>query len=61
VLKYTTKDIHAVILTESFANLLKNQELALEVLRNFAINKNPSHSSSNKKYELASSLNSLLN
>ncbi len=28
-------------MTEAFANLMKNYELSLEVLRNFANNKNP--------------------
>lgn len=39
ITKYIVDNIHAVILTDAFANLLKNHELSLEVLRNFAVNK----------------------
>jgi len=41
IIKFIIDNIYSVILTDSFASLLKNLDLSLEVLRIFATNKNP--------------------
>lgn len=48
ITKYIVDNIHAIILTDSFANLLtKNHELSLDVLRSFALTKHPSNNIKN--------------
>lgn len=57
IIKFIIDNFHAVVLTDAFSVLIKNQDLALEVLRTFALNKSPQFN----KHNYNSSSNSFIN